>query len=59
VGFVNPTLYAHPGVFHDITTGTNAGCGTNGFSASKGWDPLTGLGTPNYKKMLALYLSLP
>lgn len=39
VGFVNPTLYAHPEVLHDITVGSNPGCGTNGFSASKGWDP--------------------
>jgi len=48
VGFVNPTLYAHPEVLHDITNGTNPGCGTSGFSAAKGWDPVTGLGTPNY-----------
>ncbi len=39
VGFVNPTLYANPGAFHDITTGDNPGCGTNGFTAGKGWDP--------------------
>ena len=39
VGFVNPTLYAHPEILHDITTGNNPGCGTNGFSAAKGWDP--------------------
>jgi len=32
VGFVNPTLYANPGAFHDITTGNNPGCNTNGFS---------------------------
>lgn len=48
VGFVNPTLYAHPEVLHDITNGTNPGCGTQGFSAASGWDPVTGLGTPNY-----------
>ena len=39
VGFVNPTLYAHPEVFHDITAGNNSGCGTSGFFAAKGWDP--------------------
>lgn len=39
VGFVNPTLYANPGIFHDITNGSNPGCGTNGFSCVKGWDP--------------------
>ncbi|PMD36236.1 subtilisin-like protein [Hyaloscypha variabilis F] len=58
VGFVNPTLYANPQVLHDITTGTNPGCNTNGFSAAKGWDPLTGLGTPNYPAMLSLFMSL-
>jgi tripeptidyl-peptidase-1 len=36
VGFVNPTLYANPGVMHDIITGNNPGCNTNGFSASTG-----------------------
>jgi len=59
VGFVNPTLYAHPSVLHDITSGTNAGCNTNGFSAVPGWDPVTGYGTPNYQAMLELYMSLP
>ncbi|KAG9594897.1 subtilisin-like protein, partial [Aureobasidium melanogenum] len=47
IGFINPTLYAHPEVLNDITQGGNQGCGTPGFSASKGWDPVTGLGTPN------------
>lgn len=59
VGFVNPTLYANPGDFHDITSGTNAGCNTNGFSAVKGWDPLTGLGTPDYPSLLATFMALP
>lgn len=59
VGFVNPTLYKNPQVLHDITQGTNPGCMTDGFSASTGWDPVTGLGTPNYPKMLALFMSLP
>ena len=59
VGFVNPTLYANPQVLHDITTGSNPGCNTNGFSCVTGWDPVSGLGTPNYPAMLSLYLSLP
>jgi tripeptidyl-peptidase-1 len=58
VGFINPTIYAHPEVFNDITQGDNPGCGTNGFSAVPGWDPVTGLGTPNYPKMLDMFLSL-
>jgi tripeptidyl-peptidase-1 len=42
LGFVNPTLYEHPEVLNDIINGTNPGCGTQGFSAVKGWDPVTG-----------------
>ncbi|KAI1269170.1 peptidase S8/S53 domain-containing protein [Xylariaceae sp. FL1019] len=59
VGFVNPVLYENPQVLNDITNGTNPGCGYEGFSASEGWDPVTGLGTPNYPKMLELFMSLP
>lgn len=59
VGFVNPLLYKNPQVLHDITTGNNPGCGTNGFSAAKGWDPVTGLGTPNYPAMLKLFMAQP
>ena len=42
VGFLNPLIYEHPEVFTDITAGNNPGCGTQGFQASKGWDPVTG-----------------
>jgi tripeptidyl-peptidase-1 len=59
VGFVNPTLYAHPEVFHDITEGNNPNCGTNGFSAAKGWDPVTGLGTPNFPLLLKMFMDQP
>ncbi|KAL9109396.1 MAG: hypothetical protein Q9227_005903 [Pyrenula ochraceoflavens] len=59
VGFINPALYAHPYVLNDITEGKNPGCGTAGFHATPGWDPVTGLGTPNYPKMLELFMSLP
>jgi tripeptidyl-peptidase I len=44
LGFVNPTLYANPQVFNDITVGSNAGCDIAGFPAAAGWDPATGLG---------------
>ncbi|KAH8897744.1 subtilisin-like protein [Thozetella sp. PMI_491] len=44
LGFVNPILYAHPEAFNDVTGGSNPGCGTDGFPAAKGWDPVTGLG---------------
>ena len=39
--------------------GDNPGCGTDGFNATIGWDPVTGLGTPNYPKLLAAWLALP
>ena len=59
VGFINPTLYANPGALNDITQGGNQGCGTPGFQSTQGWDPVTGLGTPNTPKLLAKFLSLP
>ncbi|KAJ7456010.1 peptidase S8/S53 domain-containing protein [Mycena galericulata] len=61
VGFINPTIYsaAFKDAFNDITNGSNPGCGTDGFAAAKGFDPVTGLGTPNFAKLLALWLSLP
>jgi tripeptidyl-peptidase-1 len=59
VGFINPVLYAHPDVLNDIATGDNPGCDLPGFNATAGWDPVTGLGTPNYPKLLELYLYLP
>ena len=59
VGFVNPVLYAHPEIFNDITVGSNPGCNTTGFLASEGWDPVTGLGTPNYPVLLKVFMDLP
>ena len=57
VGFINPSLYANPGILNDIVDGGNQGCGTPGFQSARGWDPVTGLGTPNFPKMLVFYLS--
>ncbi|KAJ7587436.1 tripeptidyl peptidase A [Mycena floridula] len=54
LGFLNPLLY-QPDVaktFNDIISGNNAGCGTEGFNATTGWDPVTGLGTANLKKLM-------
>ena len=36
VGFISPALYQNPGMLNDITSGNNAGCGTDGFSAVPG-----------------------
>ena len=42
LGFLNPLLYSKAtSGFNDITSGSNPGCGTNGFSAGKGWDPVS------------------
>ncbi|KAL7280332.1 hypothetical protein ACG7TL_005249 [Trametes sanguinea] len=55
LGFLNPLIYSTGvGGFNDITSGSNPGCGTNGFSAGAGWDPVTGLGTPDFGKLQAL-----
>jgi tripeptidyl-peptidase I len=51
LGFLNPWIYANPQAFNDITTGNNPGCGTQGFPATTGWDPVTGMGSPNYAAM--------
>ncbi|KAL2255855.1 hypothetical protein VTK26DRAFT_2608 [Humicola hyalothermophila] len=59
VGFVHQVLYDHPEVFTDITRGSNPGCGSKGFEATEGWDPVTGLGTPIFPKLLELFMSLP
>ncbi|KAG6910773.1 hypothetical protein DXG01_007660 [Tephrocybe rancida] len=56
LGFLNPLIYSK-GVdagFNDITVGHNSGCGTTGFNATKGWDPVTGFGTPNFGKLKKL-----
>jgi tripeptidyl-peptidase-1 len=36
IGFINPVIYANPGMFNDITEGGNQGCGTPGFEAVTG-----------------------
>ena len=59
LGFLNPLMYMHPDAFLPITEGTNPGCGTDGFYAAKGWDPLTGLGSPDFQKLAAIVDALP
>jgi kumamolisin len=48
VGFINPALYAAPQAFTDITSGNNGG-----YECEPGWDPVTGLGTPNGSAVLS------
>jgi hypothetical protein len=60
LGFINPSLYSifnnpaeYAKAFHDITIGNN-----NPNQAGPGWNPLTGIGTPDIA-MLAHYLAIP
>ncbi len=54
LGYVNPLLYKIYGsplyhnAFHDITQGSNGA-----FKAGPGWDPVTGLGSPDGEGLLA------
>ena len=59
LGLLNPFLYQNADAFTDITTGSNPGCNDQGFLAAKGWDPITGLGTPIYTKLAAAVAALP
>ena len=63
LGFLNPTLYvigasiAGFSAFHDVTSGNNVWDGDGnipGYSAGPGWDPTTGLGSPNVANLIHL-----
>ena len=60
LGLINPALYKigadptrYANDFYDITTGNNTADPTiAGYSATTGWDPVTGLGTPNAANLI-------
>ncbi|KAF9460533.1 peptidase S8/S53 domain-containing protein [Collybia nuda] len=55
LGFINPLIYSSAlNGFNDIVSGSNPGCNTNGFTSGKGWDPVTGLGTPDFLRLMSL-----
>jgi hypothetical protein len=65
LGWINPSLYALSDKFvNDITVGENnciidaVLCCEQGFQATTGWDPVTGLGSVNYGKFEAAFLAL-
>ena len=59
LGFLNPAVYKYAGEFvRDVVEGNNPGCGTDGFEAVEGWDPVTGLGTPDFGKMMEVFKDL-
>ena len=66
LGFLNPTLYSAgaAGLFNDITLGKNNcylienpsssnyyACCSEGFNATVGWDPVTGLGSASFPNL--------
>jgi subtilase family serine protease len=64
LGFVNPALYRigrsadYHRAFHDITTGDNTAIWPpttiTGYRAGPGWDPVTGLGSPDAQVLIPL-----
>lgn len=61
LGFANPLIYKafsdSPSAFYDVTRGNSActemTCCNHqfGFEATKGWDPISGVGTPNFEAL--------
>ncbi|KAL7940291.1 peptidase S8/S53 domain-containing protein [Trichoderma barbatum] len=58
LGFPHPLFYKHPEAFNDITSGSIPGCNTTGFVATDGWDPVGGLGTPNFERLAKLVMQV-
>ncbi|KAH9839170.1 family S53 protease [Rhodofomes roseus] len=57
LGFLNPFLYSTGSSgLTDITSGNNYACSnyTTGFNAAIGWDPVTGLGSPDFDRLKTL-----
>lgn len=55
LGYLNPWLYKQGyNALNDILSGSSSGCNTTGFDAIRGWDPVTGLGTPDFLKLQQL-----
>jgi kumamolisin len=50
IGFINPKLYGNDTALRDITQGNNGD-----FTSASGWDPCTGLGSPNGAKIVGLF----
>jgi subtilase family serine protease len=62
LGLLNPALYAiaagahYRTAFHDVTTGNNSWDVSlfTGYQAGRGWDPASGLGSPNVARLISL-----
>ncbi|KAL1941498.1 hypothetical protein VTO73DRAFT_6937 [Trametes versicolor] len=57
LGFLNPLLYSKglPALKDIVSGSSSSSCGArDGLAATPGWDPATGLGTPNFRKLVAI-----
>ncbi|KAH0372810.1 subtilisin-like protein, partial [Aureobasidium melanogenum] len=61
LGFMNPFLYSVARkAFQDVDDGGSKGClrrlqgSTVSLNATKGWDPISGIGTPDFQKLLSI-----
>ncbi|MEO8973937.1 MAG: protease, partial [Ktedonobacteraceae bacterium] len=57
LGFLNPMLYqlgisGQQNVYHDITVGNNSFAKIKGYNCTKGWDPVTGWGSPQATNLI-------
>jgi subtilase family serine protease len=59
LGFINKALYHigqapphYSASFFDVTSGNNSFAGVTGYSAGPGWDPATGLGSPDTDQLV-------
>jgi len=68
IGPVTQTFWKIPSIGTDIVEGQSYAtnrvgqCGTEhlpGYKAAKGWDPVTGVGSPDFQLLLDYFLSLP
>uniref|UniRef100_A0A7S4I467 Peptidase S53 domain-containing protein n=2 Tax=Vannella robusta TaxID=1487602 RepID=A0A7S4I467_9EUKA len=59
LGFLNPALYTmlQTSCYNDILRGNNGDqpC-CEGFTAQSGWDPMTGLGSPNFPALESFFM---
>jgi subtilase family serine protease len=66
LGYINPSLYKiatspqYASAFRDVTEGNNSfsgnGVDVQGYQATTGWDPTTGLGSPNAANLIPLLI---
>jgi len=66
LGYINPSLYKiatssqYNSAFRDVTSGDNSFSGSGvtvqGYQATPGWDPVTGLGSPNAANLIPLLI---